>query len=277
MAEKATFRFSAAAAAYLAAGVPKEKRLAGASGAGELPPLERLHLMVYLGNDPDPEVRGCARETLRTLDDAFLREVLAEPELHPRVLDILAKFHGDRTPLLALFMEHPNLSAEGEKALVARLGPPPSADADSPPAEEEETEEEFQSKYQLSQGMGISEKIKMALTGDKEWRSLLIKDSNKLVSGAVVKNPRLTENEVLGIAKSAVQNDEIMRTICANKEWVKNYQIRKALVENHKTPLPVALRFMTTLSEKDLASLAKSKNVSSVVSGQARRILMSKS
>jgi hypothetical protein len=73
-----------------------------------------------------------------------------------------------------------------------------------------------------------------------------------------------------------VQNDEIMRVICANKEWVKNPQIRKALVENHKTPLPNALRFLQYLSEKDLSQLAKSKNVSTVIATQARRILLSK-
>ena len=73
-----------------------------------------------------------------------------------------------------------------------------------------------------------------------------------------------------------MQNDEIMRVICANKEWIKNALIRKALVENSKTPLPAALRFVATLGEKDLASLAKSKNVSSVIASQARRILMSK-
>jgi len=140
----------------------------------------------------------------------------------------------------------------------------------------EEESEEFKSKYNLAQSMGVSEKIKTALTGDKEWRNIFIRDANKLVSGAVVKNPRITDSEVLNIAKSAVQNDEIMRVICANKEWVKKYPIRKALAENNKTPLPNALRFLATLTEKDLASIGKSKNVSSVLANQARRLLATK-
>jgi hypothetical protein len=105
---------------------------------------------------------------------------------------------------------------------------------------------------------------------------LLIKDTNKLVSEAVIKNPRLTEAEVLFIAKSPVNNDDIIRDICANKEWTKNYQIRKALVENNKTPLHQALRFLSTLTEKDLAVFAKSKNISSVIATQARRSLLNK-
>ena len=46
----------------------------------------------------------------------------------------------------------------------------------------------YVSKYQLALEMGVSEKIKMALTGDKEWRNIFLKDPNKLVSSAVMKN-----------------------------------------------------------------------------------------
>ena len=67
-----------------------------------------------------------------------------------------------------------------------------------------------------------------------------------------------------------------MRAICINREWLKNYQIRKALVMNCKTPLPAALRFLATLTDKDIAFLAKSKNVSTVVSTQARRLILNK-
>ncbi len=67
-----------------------------------------------------------------------------------------------------------------------------------------------------------------------------------------------------------------MRLICANKEWVKNYQIRKALIENPKTPLANALRYLGTMNEKDVAGYAKSRNISSVVSTQAKRMLLNK-
>jgi hypothetical protein len=140
----------------------------------------------------------------------------------------------------------------------------------------DEDDERFQSKYKIALVLGISEKIKMALTGDKEWRSILIKDANKLVSGSVIKNPRITDGEILTILKVGVQNDEIVRLICANKEWTKNYMIRKALIECPKTPLPNALRWLASLNEKDIAGYAKSRNISSVLSTQAKRLLLSK-
>jgi hypothetical protein len=289
VAEKTTFRISALAAPYVGEGKPREVRLKAAAGEVKLPAQDLVVLIYYLCHDADTEVKRRALETLRRLDIPFLSHLLSNPELHPRILDALVQLHFSKTELAPLFSAHPRLS-EKAAAFLAGKGlldvpepppaQPPSKGADIPPGQDDqpvdETTEEFQSKYQLSQNMGIGEKIKMALTGDKEWRTILIKDSNKLVSGSVIKNPRITEGEVLTIAKSSVQNDEIMRVICANKEWVKNAQIRKALVVNHKTPLPAALRFVATLSEKELSLLAKSKNISSVIASQARRILMSK-
>ena len=295
--EKVTFKISAAAAPYVGADKPRQERLKAAAGQVDLPPGDSVLLVYYLCHDSDPEVKRTAMETLRGLEVPFLTELLCDPQLHPRILDVLAKLHFEKTELAPLFAAHPNLTEQAAAFLAARgafavlqpepeegdAGPgKPAPGALTQPVDPEEYEpvdeedEKFQSKYQQAQAMGISDKIKMALTGDKEWRGLLIKDANKLVSGAVVKNPRMTEGEVLAIVKTAVQNDEIIRVICANKEWVKNPLIRKALAENSKTPLPVALRYVASLSEKDLAAMAKSKNISSVIASQARRILLSK-
>ena len=296
MADKVTFKISSAAAPYVGADKPRQDRLKAAAGLVALPPLDFVLLLYYLCHDQDPEVKRTAVTSLRNLDVPFLTELLGNPELHPRILDALVQLHGKKPELFQLFACHPML---GDKAAAWFAAQGAYSDSQGGPETEQESrdltaasagedaaaeddedkpldEEEYQSKYQMAQAMGVSEKIKAALTGDKEWRNILIKDSNKLVSGAVVKNPRISENEVLTIAKSAVQNDEIMRVICANKEWVKNPLIRKALAENNKTPLPAALRFVATLSEKDLSSLAKSKNVSSVIASQARRILNTK-
>lgn len=151
-----------------------------------------------------------------------------------------------------------------------------AAYADESAAEEPAVEEENLSKYQQALEMPVAEKIKTALTGDKEWRTLLIKDPNKLVSSAVLKNPRITDGEVLTIAKSKTASDELIRLITLNNEWLKNYEIKRALVLHHRTPLPTAMRFMTILSEKDLKGLAKSRDVSSALVNTARRMLLAR-
>jgi len=124
--------------------------------------------------------------------------------------------------------------------------------------------------------MPVAEKIKMALTGDKEWRTILLRDSNKLVCGAVLKNPRITDGEVLAVARNRSAGDELIRLILLNNEWIKVPEIRKALVVHPRTPLPKALRFLNAFSEKELKQLAKSRNVSQVIANSARRMLMVK-
>ncbi|SDL93149.1 hypothetical protein SAMN05660860_01464 [Geoalkalibacter ferrihydriticus] len=129
------------------------------------------------------------------------------------------------------------------------------------------------SKYQLSLDMPVAEKIKTALTGDKEWRTIMLRDANKLVSSAVLKNPRITDGEVLSVARNRSSHDELIRLVLLNNEWVKSPEIRKALVVHPRTPLPKALRFMSALFEKELKQLAKSRNVSQVIVNNARRML----
>ena len=137
----------------------------------------------------------------------------------------------------------------------------------------EETEQENLSKYQIALQLKVDEKIKMALTGDKEWRSILIKESNKMVQAAVMKNPRISDGEVLAVTKNKSSSDEIIRIILLNKDWLKNYEIRKALVTHPKTPLPKALRFVSGLVMKDIKNLARSRQVSNIIATAARKEL----
>ncbi len=275
MSEKVSIKISAHLAAFIRPDAPLEGKLSVISGEVAATPTDRVTLLFFLCYDKDPEIKGAALAVMKRLPLDLVTAISISPDTHPRLNDLLGKLYPPMVaPLITPEAEKPDESELSDEELE-------EADVESPVEEEEEAEdepatEEFKSKYQLAQIMGVGEKIKMALTGDKEWRSLLIKDSNKLVNGAVVKNPRITEPEVLTISKSVIQNEEILRIICHNKEWVKNYEIRKALVWNHKTPLPVALRFMSFLIEKDLATMGKSKNISSVLANQARRMLSAK-
>lgn len=287
MAEKITLKLSAASAAVVRKDAPKETKLQAARGALAVAAADLGALLFFLGHDPDPEVRAAAIKRVREMPETEVLALIGSSEAHPKVLDMLARLHYPKPAVVAQLVSHPAIADETRTFLADKGMMAGGAAADEAVAaagreetgeegEVDEESEEFKSKYKLSLEMGIAEKIKMALTGDKEWRTLLIKDSNKLVSGAVVKNPRISEPEILAISKSAIQNDEILRVICLNKEWIKNYQIRKALVLNCKTPLPAALRFLGSLTEKDIASLAKSKNVSTVIANQARRLLLGK-
>jgi len=123
------------------------------------------------------------------------------------------------------------------------------------------------------QEMSVSQKVKLALKGNKEARMILLRGANRLVQRMVLQNPRITEEEIMAIAKNRSADEELLRIIADNREWTGSYPLRCALVENAKTPIAKALRFLPSLGPKEIRVLAKSKNVPSVISNQARKIL----
>ncbi len=138
------------------------------------------------------------------------------------------------------------------------------------------TEAEKESLYKRIQHLNVSGKIKLALLGNKEARDILLKDSNKLVSSTVLKNPRITEDEIVKVVNSRSASDDLIRQVAHNKEWLKKYTVKLGMVNNPKTPLTVALRLLNQLNEKDVQHIAKSKNVSSALAAAARKTVMQK-
>ena len=139
--------------------------------------------------------------------------------------------------------------------------------------------EEEQKKLTITQRimrMSVSEKIKLATLGNKEARTLLLRDSNKLVCMAAATSPRITDGEIFSLANSRTVNADVLRYVYSNREFVKTYAIKISLVKNPKVPLPTALKMMYTLQEKDIKELARDRNVPQTIQSQAKAWLMKK-
>jgi hypothetical protein len=142
-----------------------------------------------------------------------------------------------------------------------------------------ETPEEEQKRLTISQRIGkmsVSEKIKLATLGNKEARTLLLRDNNKLVCMAAVTSPRITDGEVMTLANSRTVNAEVLRHIYGDREYLKIYSLKMALVKNPKVPLPTALKFLLTLQEKDIKEIARDRNVPQTIQAQAKAWIMKK-
>ncbi|MEW6443947.1 MAG: hypothetical protein AB1640_23625 [bacterium] len=121
--------------------------------------------------------------------------------------------------------------------------------------------------------LSLPEKIRLALTGDRESRAILYRESNKLLLGYLLQNPRVTDHEVLQMAKDKTLPEEILLSLSKRKEWIKQYPVRLALAQNPKLPLPNALKLLATLRDADLRKIARSKDVSVHIAGRARKLL----
>ena len=121
--------------------------------------------------------------------------------------------------------------------------------------------------------MSIAEKIKLATKGNKEARSYLLRDTNKLVSVAVIRSPKITDGEILAVANNRAAQDDVLRVVYNNREWLKMYPVKLALTKNPKVPLPKALQFLAQLRESEVKDLTKNKNVPSGVQLMARKMI----
>ncbi len=142
-----------------------------------------------------------------------------------------------------------------------------------------EGEEEAGKKLNMTQRimrMSVSEKIKLATLGNKEARTLLLRDGNKLVCMAAATSPRITDGEILSLANSRTAQSDVLRFIYSNREFTKTYAVKASLVKNPKVPLPIALRLMLTLQERDIKDLTRDRNVPQTIQSQAKAYLMKK-
>lgn len=164
---------------------------------------------------------------------------------------------------------------EETMTIVCDPSNPTDEDFDDTPLDEYE-ETQSLNKQKMVLELGMSEKVKMAMTGDKEWRNILVKDSNKTVSSAVLRNPRITDGEILFLAQNRSSSEDVIREILLNREWLKSYAVRHALIMHPRTPLPKAIRFLSTMNDKDIRMIAKSRNVSSAIVNNCRRMIAAK-
>jgi hypothetical protein len=120
--------------------------------------------------------------------------------------------------------------------------------------------------------MNVKDRMKLAMKGDREARGILIRDSNKIVCSAVVKNPRVTEQEVENISAMRTVAAEVLRLIAMNRAWARSYTIIHNLARNPRTPIPTAMNILPRIRTKDLQQLTQNRNVSETVRRQAFRL-----
>ena len=125
--------------------------------------------------------------------------------------------------------------------------------------------------------MNAKDRMKLAMKGDREARSILIRDSNRVVATAVIQNPRVTDQEVENIAAMRTVADEVLRLIALNRNWARSYPIIHNLVRNPRTPIPTVISTLPRIRTKDLKNLSQNRNVSEATRRQALRLSQARS
>lgn len=101
------------------------------------------------------------------------------------------------------------------------------------------------------------EKLLLAAKAERVERAILAQDSDPMVLYSLLKNPRLTADEVIRIAKSPFLSFHTAEAIVKSTQWLANLEVRVALVHNAKTPPAFALRLLQTLPESELRLISR--------------------
>ena len=133
-------------------------------------------------------------------------------------------------------------------------------------------EERRDSTLQKIAKLDIRGRITLAVRGSKEDRSILIRDSTKLVALAVLESPKVSDAEVESFALQKNVMDSVLRSIPLKRKFAKNYGIMRNLVCNPRTPIDTSLPLMKGLLVHDLKNLAGNKEVSDTIRKSAMRL-----
>jgi hypothetical protein len=226
---------------------------------------EQLAILALLVEDQDAEIRDTAEDTLARIPEAALKAFLARADVPIG----LREFFGDRG-VFPDEMPAITVDVEVDEPLLES-----AAGGDDEELFGTDNDDRATAQQKL-QKMNFTERLRAAVKGTREMRSILIRDTNKMIAAAVLSSPKLAEPEVEAFAKMANVSDDVLRTISQNRAWMKNYKIALSLAKNPKTPLTTSLQIMQRLNDRDLSQLSVDRNVPEPLRLAARKKIVAK-
>ena len=235
----------------------RDVRLLAAQGALAPRAHEQLAILILLLDDPDPEIRSTADQTLNRIPEEAIKGFLARSDVSADTLE----FFADRGVFPASIP-----LVEVDDPLIDT-----SPDVEVEPAEAGEDAPAREGTSQRLAKMTFPERLKAAVKGTKEMRAILIRDPNKMIAASVLSSPKLSDKEVETFSRMANVSDDVLRIIGSNRAWTKNYSVIVGLTKNPKTPVAMSMNFLARLSVRDLGLLAVDRNVAEPLRVAARK------
>ncbi len=147
---------------------------------------------------------------------------------------------------------------------------PVSEDSAAPPGGTDEKDQ--RTSWDRVRGISQMEKLLLAVKADRTERAVLIQDNDPRVLLSVLRNPRLTVDEVVRIAKSSFLNFQIADVIMKTGQWMASLDVRVGLINNPKTPQAFSLRILPTLPDSEVRAIARTGTNMTLKQAALRRL-----
>lgn len=165
---------------------------------------------------------------------------------------------GERSRRAVLYLETPAARGRMDRESEADRGAPTVMRTTEQVPEEDA--EKMPIRRRMAR-MGLEDKINLALSGDREERMAVALDSNRALHHYLLKNAKLTLDEVAMMARLPGMNPDVLDKIAENPAYTQNPTVTKGLVYNPKTPVLTAIRLLDRLPRSEVMNLAKRTNM----------------
>lgn len=160
-------------------------------------------------------------------------------------------------------------AVEGDiDSIVDRLLPKRVSTIEEEPVDEKDQK----TSWDRIRGLPQVQKILLASKADRSERAVLIQDNDPRVLLSVLRNPRLTIDEVARIATSSFLNYQIADVILKSAQWMASLDVRLGLIHNPKTPQAFALRILPTLPDSEVRAIARAGTSVALKQAALRRL-----
>lgn len=117
-----------------------------------------------------------------------------------------------------------------------------------------------------------AQKLQLALHGTRDQRNAILRDKNRMLHAYVLKNPQITVDDVLAIAKNPMMGPDMYKLISERQEWFQRPQIAIALVRNPKVQGDIAVKALAHVAPDALRQLAKGGAPPHVVTAARKKL-----
>lgn len=242
---------------------------------GEAPSELDPDLVLRMREAGSEELLALVREHLERLDPPSVRQVLRSPFVTAEVVEVLAhprllSFYDvrrdlalhPRTPQSLALQLVPGLYWRDLAALGGdtRLHPRLRRAAD-------------QYLGMRLPELAVGEKVSIARRAGSGLLAQLRHDPSPRVIGALLDNPRLTEDILFPVVHGAATPGPVLALIASDRRWGARYGLQVAICRNPGTPPATSLRLLPLLRKTELKAVAADPRLSETVRLRARVLL----
>jgi hypothetical protein len=136
-----------------------------------------------------------------------------------------------------------------------------------------ESSEVGKSLFDQIRSLTVTERVNLALKADLMERRILMQENNSKINEFLLRNVRITEQEIAHMARNPGIPLQNLLAITGNKIWMNHEAIRVAVLINPRTPPAIALEMIPTASSGDLLKMHQSPYIREDIRATVRREL----